>query len=331
MVQLWQGLTLDIDRRNRMRNQPMADPAWNRVAAGLTALAFLSLLARLLLQVPEPGVAASDGTMQAVWRMVLPARSPPTTDAGAAGPVPVLDEQAGARPPEGRQAEVASKPLQVKSTAPVLPNQAASAQWSQRLYGKDGEVDVPETGDGRQKSAVERVFEHRDELATGVGERATADLFSRRPAGSRQSMAQRLIFGRDVQEAVARRPPDVSFNPRLAEGRSDLGSEATGDAYKAAPIRYEKAPGLKGEASRRIRATVGELEGRYPRCSSEQRSRWMAPALAQLAALQRAEYRYNNGADPVEAEHSLPSAADSAYDLARRALWDAERRMKECR
>ena len=36
------------------------------------------------------------------------------------------------------------------------------------------------------------------------------------------------------------------------------------------------------------------------------------------------------GADPVEAEHTLPSAADSAYDLARRALWDAERRMKTC-
>lgn len=314
-----------------MRNPPTADPAWNRIAAGLTALAVISLLSRLLWQVPEPRMTAADGAMQVIWRMALPALAPPQPDAEASASAPPVDEPAGVRSTDARQAEVTAKPPAAGSTASVLPKQAVDARWSQRLYGKDGEVDVPTAGDGRQKPSAERVFEHRDELATGVGERATADLFSRRPAGTKQGMAQRLIFGRDVQEAEARRPPDVSFNPRLAEGRSDLGSEATGDAYKAAPIRYEKAPGLKGEASRRIRATVGELEDRYPRCSGEQRSRWMAPALTQLAALQRVEYRYNNGADPVEVEHSLPSAADSAYDLARRALWDAERRMKECR
>ena len=60
------------------------------------------------------------------------------------------------------------------------------------------------------------------------------------------------------------------------------------------------------------------------------RSRWLVPARQQLEALQRVEYRYGHGADPVEAEHSLPAAADSAYDLARRALWEAERQMRTC-
>ena len=116
----------------------------------------------------------------------------------------------------------------------------------------------------------------------------------------------------------------------MHERASDLGSEATGDAYKAAPIRHEPLPGLDGEASRRIRTAIGELERRYPRCGDEVRRRWFGNALQHLDALERLEYRYRHGADPVEAEHTLPSAADSAYDLARRALWDAERRMKTC-
>ncbi len=72
-------------------------------------------------------------------------------------------------------------------------------------------------------------------------------------------------------------------------------------------------------------------ERRYPRCVAGERQRWLAPVLQHLDALQRIEYRYNHGADPVEAEHSLPAAADSAYDLARRGLWEAERQMAMCR
>ena len=36
------------------------------------------------------------------------------------------------------------------------------------------------------------------------------------------------------------------------------------------------------------------------------------------------------GADPVSAEHLLPGLADSAYDLARRALWYADRKLASC-
>ncbi|MGH8055513.1 MAG: hypothetical protein ACREP4_16505 [Stenotrophomonas sp.] len=302
------------------RSQP--EPVWIRTVAGMAALAFLSALARLLLQMPEAAPPTRESRVQLRWlpsTATQPLRVEPVLIPVEAVPDPVtpLDQPARAQP--------------VVSAAVVPPVAAKpNDDLLKRLYGSDGRPDLPDAAGERQKASVERVFEHRDELATGVGERATANLFSGKAAGTSQSRAQRALYGRDIQAAEPRRPPEVAFNPALHERPSDLGSEATGDAYKAAPIRFEKVPDMKGEASRRIRVAIGALEGRYPRCSAEQRTRWMAPALAHLDTLQRVEYRYNNGADPTEAEHTLPSTADSAYDQARRALWDAERRMKAC-
>ncbi len=301
------------------------EPVWNRAVAGVAAIAVVSFLARLLLHMPERAPLADESRIQLRWLVPpgaeLPVATPPLS--AAIAPQTIAAEQEAPQP---------SLPTTPAST---IAEQAPIASKDEKngvalLYGSDGRPVVPAASDGRQKTQVEIAFEHRDELATGVGERATANLFNGKVAGTGQSRAQRLIYGRDIQAAEARRPPEVAFNPALHERKSDLGSEATGDAYKAAPIRFEKVPDMKGEASRRIRVAIGALEGRYPRCSAEQRSRWMAPALAQLETLQRIEYRFNNGADPTEAEHTLPSAADSAYDQARRALWDAERRMKTC-
>ncbi|WP_068829993.1 hypothetical protein, partial [Xanthomonas cerealis] len=132
------------------------------------------------------------------------------------------------------------------------------------------------------------------------------------------------------QPAVARPPPDVRFNPALHERPGDLGSEATGDAYKAAPIALEKAPGLDGEASRRIRKAIGELEQRRAACPAAQRSRLLQPVLDNLGDLQRVENAMARGADPILAQQTLPRAADSAYDLARRALWYADQKLAAC-
>lgn len=303
------------------RSQP--EPVWIRTVAGMAALAFLSALARLLLQMPEAAPTTREARVQLRWLPqagAQPQRVEPLVIPVETTPEPVT-------PPEH---PVPSQPVAsvvaTATPAPAKPND----ELIKRLYGSDGRPELPDAPGERQKAAVERVFEHRDELATGVGERATANLFSGKTAGTGQTRAQRALYGRDIQAAEARRPPEIAFNPAAHERQSDLGSEATGDAYKAAPIRFEKVPDMKGEASRRIRAAIGALEGRYLRCSADQRTRWMAPALTHLDALQRVEYRYNNGADPTEAEHTLPSAADSAYDQARRALWDAERRMKTC-
>lgn len=314
-----------------MRYSAEREPLLTRAIAGMATIAVLSALSRLLLQLPEPAAARQETRIQlrllsSSGGVVAPALPPAAVVEPAAAPTashPVVD----AVPAHPATASPSTAPA---ASPPTLP--APATRPKSQLYGADGQALLaPDTVKGEaQKSNAERVFEHRDELETGVGERATANLFSGKPAGPSQSRLQRLLYGRDIQDATARRPPEVAFNPRLHERASDLGSEATGDAYKAAPIRYEKAPDMKGEASRRIRVAIGGLEQRYPRCTSQQRSQWLAPAMAQLDALQRIEYRYNNGADPVEAEHSLPSAADSAYDQARRALWDAERRMKTC-
>lgn len=307
-----------------MRPARPSEPLWSHAVAMLATLAVLSLLLRLLWQAPQASEPRREVRIQLRW--LLPAQPVPDTAAPA---TPASQAPAPRRLPASATVAVERLPAPV---LPAPPVPASASRLSPSLYGSDGQARLaPETvRDGRQRSNAERVFEHRDELVTGVGERATANLFSGRRAGTRQKRSESLIYGEDIQAAEARRPPDIAFNPSLHERPSDLGSEATGDAWKAAPIRYEKAPGLDGEASRRIRAALGDLEQRYRRCSPAQRSQWLAPALAQLEALQRVEYRYNHGADPVEAQHSLPSAADNAYDQARRALWDAERRMKMC-
>lgn len=323
-----------------MRSESAAEPLWTRLTAGMIALAFMSGLVRLLLQLPELNLAREETRIQLRWLLTSPQ---------AAALAPAQQRAASALPDSPQRAPTAvtsnapaidvsppATPQPAVTAVPAAKPSAAQAGWSQRLYGKDGTLAVPTDGGAtRQKSATARVFEHRDELATGVGDRPLEKMVSgmfedKEKPPTLGQMGARLIHGPDIQPAQARRPPEVAFNPNLHERKSDLGSEATGDAYKAAPIRYEKAPDMKGEASRRIRVALGALEQRYPRCNGQQRRQWLAPAMMHLDALQRAEYRFNNGADPVEAEHSLLSAADSAYDMARRALWDAERRMKMC-
>jgi hypothetical protein len=140
-----------------------------------------------------------------------------------------------------------------------------------------------------------------------------------------------MVWGEDTQTAKARPPPDVRFNPALADNRADLGSEATGDAYKAAPIAHEPVPDLQGEASRRIRSQLAALERKPSTCDAPRRQSLLGPVRTHLADLERAEHALAHGADPVLAQQMLPRQADSAYDLARRALWYAERQLGQCR
>ncbi len=140
----------------------------------------------------------------------------------------------------------------------------------------------------------------------------------------------KALAGKQDQPAHARPPPEVRFNPRLHERPSDLGSEATGDAYKAAPIAFEKAPGLTGEASKRLRGELALLKKQFAHCSAQRWQQVIGPINTHLADLERAEYAYGHGADPVQVEHLLPRTADMAFDQARRALWYAQRRLGTC-
>lgn len=138
------------------------------------------------------------------------------------------------------------------------------------------------------------------------------------------------IFGKDIQPPAARPPPDIRFNPGRHEQTADLGSEATGDAYKAAPITYEKVPDLKGEGSRRIRVAMDKLQGRAARCEATRTRPLFATVRLHLSELEKVEYALAHGADPIQAQQMLPRRGDSNYDLARRALWYAEKQLTNC-
>src|SRR5690606_6940621 len=100
-----------------------------------------------------------------------------------------------------------------------------------------------------------------------------------------QKKVAEFLMGKDIQHAEARPPPQVAFNPARHERPSDLGSEATGDAWKAAPVSDEPAPGLDGSASRALRGQVAELERGHGRCPRERLETLMDPVREALAQL----------------------------------------------
>ena len=139
-----------------------------------------------------------------------------------------------------------------------------------------------------------------------------------------------IPLGTRDQPARARPPPSVRFNPGLHERTADLGSEATGDAYKAAPIAEEPAPGLDGAASRAIRGQLAVLGRDFAHCQASLFAEFAKPVRLHLSQLEGIEYAFAHGADPVRAEHLLPREADMAYTLARRALWHARQKLSTC-
>ncbi|MGH8079468.1 MAG: hypothetical protein ACREP7_02760 [Lysobacter sp.] len=145
-----------------------------------------------------------------------------------------------------------------------------------------------------------------------------------------KKIVDKLPWRRDIQQATARPPPPVRFNPALHERPSDLGSEATGDAYKAAPIAFEPAPGLQGEASHRIRKAIGEVEADFGACDRKRLRELLAPAIERIDELQKIERAMASGVDPIRAEELLPRSADMAYDQARRAIWYARKQLATC-
>ncbi|MBD9478975.1 hypothetical protein [Pseudoxanthomonas sp. PXM02] len=149
--------------------------------------------------------------------------------------------------------------------------------------------------------------------------------------GTVSGMAAVIPLGTGDQPARARPPPEVRFNPARHERLADLGSEATGDAYKAAPISSEPPPDLKGGASRRIRDQLAAIRQDFGHCRATLLDDLVAPILRHLAELERVEYALAHGADPVRAEHLLPREADTAYNLARRAAWHARMKLGTCR
>lgn len=220
------------------------------------------------------------------------------------------------------------------------------------LYGRDGRLRLPDvlgnapaatarppgsTPDGRQAGArgpfdrvnpIDYKATRFDQAWLGKGTAGDAALENAH--GSVTGAAVNIPLGDGDQPARPRPPPPVRFNPALHERVADLGSEATGDAYKAAPIAEEPAPGLDGAASRTLREQLAVLEREFPQCGASRVSALARPVRLHLAQLERIEYAVAHGADPVRAEHLLPREADAAYMLARRALWYARQKLAQC-
>ncbi len=318
------------------------DSASHWIATATTA-AILLLMAKLLLKAPQFPVATTEHRL----RIVFVERDVP-----ASASVPLALATATTQPEAASAAPPLPSPDGIRSPAPPP---AAPTRGSVSVYGRDGSLQLPpqagvdplastakvplpgQVSDREIEAADKRLhppnpIDYRPTRfdKDWASDGSLADVAAK---GMQRGLAtiSKKIFGEDPQAVEARPPPDVRFNPGLHEQRSDLGSEATGDAYKAAPIAYETAPDLKGEASRRIRDGLAELLQQGGGCEAGRFKQLLAPVRKHLADLQQVEYAMAHGPDPVDVEHRWPRAADSAYDQARRALWYARQQTASCR
>jgi len=311
--------------------------------AVLSTLAMLMLATWLLTARPEAGGGRRTLSSTRVYFVERPTRPQP---AQAPASSPRLEQ-----PP--RRVESAAVSSNAPRTASPTPKRstpaqvasAADAPTSASLYTPDGRVRIPDAArappgataqppgqtDERALAEARRILERENPIdyrPTRFEEAWASDgnLLQRADDALAKAFRRKKRGG----PATARPPPDVATNPALHENLADLGSEATGDAYKAAPIRFEKAPDLQGGASRRIEAGIGALQARAAQCAPGQLQQLLVPVRLHLDELKRNEYALAHGADPLRAEQMIPRAADSAYDLARRALWYAEHALGSC-
>ena len=323
-----------------------------RLGAAAVALASTAFMVWLLMRIPPPLPLAPDVELVLIERIVpVPRAEPepaPAPDESAA------DESAPAAPtPREAPQAVARAPQAAAPPASAPRTKPSPSAPSARLYNSEGLVAVPVAPDfnpmkrktyipgsdedpnaNKVRNAFARPTPALPFPGSGFGGFASEGTLGEALMESANKRLKKIVDklpGRkQVQEVVARPPPPVRFNPSYHERPSDLGSEATGDAYKAAPIAFEPAPGLEGAASARIRTAIGELETRRGSCGLERLRQWLAPALSGLDELQRIERSYASGADPVNARQLLPRSADMAYDRARRAIWYADKQGESC-
>ncbi|UAY74290.1 hypothetical protein [Pseudoxanthomonas sp. X-1] len=321
-----------------------------RVPAAVLSLAIMALIALVLLQAPMARLAPARSQEQrlrlefvarpqadAPTHVPAPARAAARATAAPSRPSPPV--AAHQRPPATIPPPLATP----QATAPADPGEVARA-----VYDRDGRAKLPPgvvAEPGAPQGSPPGLANARDAAKTKAlmerpnpvqynETRFEKDWVSKGTLGDvatqkvNRAIADMFKSGRS--SPTARPPPDTRFNPALAQNRGDLGSEATGDAYKAAPIAFEKAPQPTGEATKAIRAQLDALQGRALMCHDPRKDQWLADVRSNLQALERSEHALANGADPARAKYQLPQAIDAAYDLSRRALWYADKQLSGC-
>jgi hypothetical protein len=317
----------------------------HRAGAALFTALVLTLMFRVLLHAPTPSPHARDSALQVTFiareqapppRVDVPTQAPPpdsrTPATAIARPRPPAPPTTTTTPPPAPSGERMAATLYSRSGGARIPDAAAVDPFA------EPDASPPGTENARELARAKKVLERpnpidykptafdKDWATDGtLGDVAMQGI------GRGMKKLNKAIFGPDIQPAKARPPPDVRFNPALHERQQDLGSEATGDAYKAAPIAFEKAPGHDGEASRRIRDALAELQRQASACEPSRMQPLLATVRVHLGELEQVERAFAKGPDPVMAEQLLPRQADSAYDLARRALWYAREKTADCR
>lgn len=311
----------------RLRDSPDTQLLPHAVAAVLTAVV-LALGAWILLWTPQPrpGPDRSEDRLQLRMAPRIEAGQLPPPIAQPAAPSPRARRQPEAPP----QAEA---PVAAAAPRGALPSAPAGA----RLYDPEGRILLPTDPVAGAKVPVRPLqppnpVDYRGTRFEGdwVSDGDLADVTGQAIARGQRKVAE-LLLGKDIQHARARPAPEVAYNPARHERPEDLGSEATGDAWRAAPINAEPVPGLDGRASRSIREQVAQLERDHRRCPRDRLEALTVPVRRALDELQAVEHALANGADPVRAQHQLPNAAHSAWDQARRGLWHARHRLADCR
>jgi len=313
----------------------------DRLVAGLASIAVVVLFACVLMR---PHAGREDvARREPVVQLRFIARTPPS--------------DAPAPSDRGRRVEAGAHRALSSSAAPasMSPVERADARVDApprlALYGRDGRVLVPEgalaspaparappgmggNAQAQARGPFDRVnpVDYRETRFDRAwrGKGTAGDALLEDAHGTVEGGLVTIPLGTGDQPARARPPPEVRFNPALHERTADLGSEATGDAYKAAPIAAEPAPGLDGAASRAIRGQLAALGRDFAHCRGGLFDDLARPIRLHLSQLERVEYAAAHGADPVRAEHLLPREADMAYDLARRAVWHARMKLSSC-
>lgn len=330
------------------------DESASRVIAAATAAAILLLMGKLLLKGPMLPTARDDDSLRVVY-LERPRWSPtpPSADVRRSPDAAAAQAPDTTAPPRTTTPANAARP-EARRTVPPVPTENRVVD---RLYDREtGRARLPPQAriDPMAKNEPsanppglpnERELKRARDLlyppnpietdpdspfgGTWASD-GTLGQQAARKLGDGLAAIGKKIFGEERQTVRARPPPEVGFKPQAYEQASDLGRAETGDAYKAAPIPHEKVPGLAGEASRRIRATMEGLQKRADPCDAAKVRKLLATARTHLTELEQVEYALAHGADPIMAKQMLPRRGDAAYDQARRALWYAENQLGAC-
>ena len=331
-----------------LRKLPWREELLPRAAAAAGAVIILALAWHLAGGLSRYQVDTGDQSQRMrvgfVTRPTAPVAPPPAVAPLAQAPAAGVRTPASATPSDAQALPAAAPEEVATAEAPAAPGlfdeagrprlaDGRSDRWNLPAAAAPGSANAAPAGSEAQRRLLERRNPVQVQGTRFSGAWRTdgdaADVVGQEIARAQEKIAE-FLFGKEIEHARARPSPQVRFNPARHERGADLGSEATGDAYKAAPISYEPAPGLDGQASRRIREQVAALETAYAGCDRARLRALMQPLLRHLDELQKAETAHARGADPVRAAHLLPNAANDAWDMARRALWYADSKMAGC-